>query len=45
MGWECKAQETTKTHDWMRQSISAADGKIPIVVHKRTSSDYGKESK
>lgn len=32
---ECKAQETTKIHEWMKQSIEAADGKIPVVVHKR----------
>lgn len=36
---ECKHQETTKIHDWMRQSIEAAKGKMPIVVHKRNRDD------
>lgn len=32
---EVKRQETTKIHEWFRQSEAAAGGKIPVVVHRR----------
>ena len=33
---EIKRQETTKIHEWMRQSIEQCRGKLPAVVHRRS---------
>jgi hypothetical protein len=38
---EIKRQETTKIHEWMRQSVSQCrPGKIPAVVHRRSREDW-----
>lgn len=33
---EVKRQETTKIHEWFKQSESACGNKIPTVVHRRS---------
>lgn len=33
---EVKRQETTKIHEWMRQSCDQCRGKYPSVVHRRS---------
>ena len=38
--WEVKRQETTKIHEWMRQSVEQRRGKVPVVVHRRSREDW-----
>ena len=33
---EIKRQETTKIHEWMRQSCDQCRGKYPTVIHRRS---------
>ncbi len=37
---ECKRQEVTKIHEWMKQSTEQCRGKIPTVVHRRSREDW-----
>ena len=37
---EAKRQETTKIHEWMKQSTEQCRGKIPTVVHRRSREDW-----
>ena len=38
---EVKRQETTKIHEWMRQSVEQCrPGKKPAVVHRRSREDW-----
>ena len=37
---EIKRQETTKIHEWMKQSTEQCRGKIPTVVHRRSREDW-----
>ena len=37
---EVKRQETTKIHDWMRQSVEQCGSKYPAVVHRRSREDW-----
>ena len=38
--WEVKRQETTKIHEWMKQSREQCRGKIPTVVHRRSREEW-----
>ena len=33
---EIKRQETTKIHEWFKQSCDQSRGKTPVVVHRRS---------
>lgn len=37
---EVKRQETTKIHEWMKQSQEQNRGLIPTVVHRRSREDW-----
>ena len=37
---EIKRQETTKIHEWMKQSVEQCKGKPPAVVHRRSREDW-----
>ena len=37
---EAKRQETTKIHEWMKQSVEQCRGKIPTVVHRRSREEW-----
>ena len=38
--FEIKRQETTKIHEWMKQSVEQCRGKIPTVVHRRSREEW-----
>ena len=38
--FECKFQEKTKIHEWMKQSTEQNRGLIPTVVHRRSREDW-----
>lgn len=37
---EIKRQETTKIHEWMKQSTEQSRGQSPAVVHRRNREDW-----
>ena len=38
--FECKFQERTSIHEWMKQSVEQCRGKIPTVVHRRSREEW-----
>lgn len=39
--WECKRQETTKIHEWIKQAKEAATGEeLPVVAHRRSHEEW-----